>query len=263
MSLRRQVGLGLFWLTVASIASRGLGLLRKLVLARLLVPGDFGLVGYASLIIGILGLFTEMGFSSALIYRQDDVDEAANTIFILIIASSVLLYGLAWVSAPWVAGFFRNAALVSVLRVLSISLVISSVSQVPLTLMARGMGFKAKVLPEIAGGLVGSSISVALALMGHGVWAIIYGQLITSLIISILVWFFCPWRPRLRLDLRLLRQLWDYGRHIVGSQVMVFLITNVDDAFVGRFKGDEGLGLYSLAYDLSNLPATHLSRIVG
>jgi O-antigen/teichoic acid export membrane protein len=99
--------------------------------------------------------------------------------------------------------------------------------------------------------------------MGYGVWAIIYGQLITATIISALVWFFCPWRPHLRFNVGLLRQLWQYGRHIVGSQVMVFFITNIDDAFVGRFKGDEGLGVYSLAYDLSNLPATHLSRIMG
>jgi O-antigen/teichoic acid export membrane protein len=262
-SLTRQVGLGLVWVTLASFASRGISLLRKLILARLLVPADFGLVAYASLIIGVLELFKELGFSSALIYRKEDVDEAANTTFVVVILSSILLYALAWLSAPWIAGFFRNDALVLVLRVLSLSLVISAISQVPLTLMAKGMGFKKKVIPEMIGGVVGASISVVLALVGYGVWSIIYGQLITAMIIALVVWFFCPWRPRLRVNLAVAKELWEYGKHIIGSQIMVFFVTNIDDAFVGRFDGNTALGTYSLAYDLSNLPATHLSRVVS
>ena len=262
-SLTRQVGLSLVWVGFATVASRGLSLLRKLVLARLLVPGDFGLVAYAALTIGVLQLFQEMGFSSALIYGKYDNNDAADTTFAAVLMSSVLLYALAWLSAPPVAQFFRNEALVSVLRTLSLTLVISSVSQVPLTLMAKGMGFKTKVIPEIIGGVMGSGASVVLALMGYGVWSIVYGQLITCTVISIAVWFFCPWRPRWKVNLKVARELWDYGRHIIASQIMVFFITNIDDAFIGRLLWDAALGTYTLAYDLSNLPATHLSRIVG
>ena len=263
MSLRRDVGFGLIWMAIATISSKGLSLLRKLILARLLVPDDFGLVAYASLTIGVLELFKEMGFSSALIYRRDDVDEAADTTFVAVIASSILLYAMAWVAAPYIARFFRNEQLTMVLRVLSISLVTSSVSQVPLTLMARTMGFRNKVIPEMISGFIGSAISVVLALMGYGVWSIVYGTLITSSVLMVLVWFFCPWRPKFRLHRTVARELWHYGRHIVGSQMLVFLITNIDDLVVGRLKGDAALGTYGLAYELSNLPATHMSRIVG
>jgi O-antigen/teichoic acid export membrane protein len=96
MSLKRDVGIGLFWVAIATAGSKGLSLLRKLILARLLVPSDFGLVAYASLTIGVLDLFKEMGFSSALIYREEDVEEASNTTFIDVIASSILLYAVAW-----------------------------------------------------------------------------------------------------------------------------------------------------------------------
>jgi O-antigen/teichoic acid export membrane protein len=263
MSLKREVGLGLIWVAIATVGSRGLSFLRDMVLARLLVPGDFGLVGYALLIIGVLALFQELGFSSALIYRNGDVEQAADVTFITVIVSSIVLYGLAWSAAPLVADFFRNEALVRILRVLSLGLVISAISQVPLTLMSKQMGFKQRVIPELIAGLLGSGTSVVLALLGYGVWSIVYGQLIVSTTTTVLVWFFIPWRPRLRYDRRVARELWQYGRHIIGSQVLVFFITNIDDAFLGRMRGDADLGIYTLAYKFSNLPATHFSRMVS
>ncbi len=195
MSLRRDVGLSLFWVALATIGSKGLALLRKLILARLLVPADFGLVAYASLAIGVFELFKELGFSSALIFRRDDVEEAANTTFVAVLATSVSLYILAFFTSPLVADFFRNPALTDVLRVLSLTMVISSVSQVPITLMAKGMGFKKKVIPEMIAEVIASSISVVLALLGWGVWSIVYGQLILATMVSIYVWFLCPRPP--------------------------------------------------------------------
>ena len=279
-SLRRQVGVGILWVAIATICSRGFALLRKLLLARLLVPDDFGLVAYASLTIGVLELARELGFGAALIYRKDDIEEAANTTFVAILAASALLYAVAWFAAPGVARFFHpqysgagRDPLVSVIRVLSFTMVLSAISQVPLTLMAKGMGFRNKVVPEMIAVLTGSIISVVLAFTGYGVWSIVYGQIIISAVLAILVWFIptrlpsgervAPWRPTFRFDLRVAKELWDYGKHIISSQVMIFFITNLDDAFVGRLLGDAALGFYSLAYELSNLPATHLSRIVG
>ena len=263
MSFRREVGLGLFWVAIATLASKGFSLLRQLILARLLVPADFGLVTSAYVAIGALQLFQELGFSSALIYRRNDVEEAANTTFIVVLVSSVILYVVAWLSAPLVAALFRNEALVQVLRVLSITIVISAISQVPMSLLAKGMGFKNQVIPEMIAVIVGSVLSVVLAVTGWGVWAIVYGQVVTSLLTSALVWFFCPWRPSFAFTRRVARELWDYGKHMVGFQIMVFMITNIDNAFVGRFMNSAILGIYGLAYTLSNLPATHLSRIVG
>ena len=263
MSLRRQVGLGLFWVAIATIGIKGLSLLRKLLLARLLVPNDLGLVAYASLALGVLELFKELGFGSALIYRRENVEEAANTTFVAVIASSIVLYILAWLLSPLIGDFFRNQALVPVLRVLALTLVISAIGQVPLTLMARDMGFKRRAIPQMIAVLIGSIVSVLLALLGYGVWSIVHGQIIISLATTGLVWFFCPWRPTWRFDRGVAKELWSYGKHIIGSQVMVFFVTNIDDAFVGRLLGDAALGYYNLAYELSNLPATHLSRIVG
>jgi len=262
-SLKREVGIGLLWVAFATVGMKGIALLRKLILARWLAPNDFGLVAYASLAIGVLQLFKELGFGTALIYRRDDVDEAANTIFIAVLVSGCALYGLAWLLAPVVADFFHNPALVAILRVLASTMAISGISQVPLVLLAKGMGFRNKVIPELIAGVAGSGLSIYLAYNWFGVWSIVWGQVATTVLTAILVWFFCPWRPKWQFSWRVARELWDYARHIIGSQILVFFITNIDDAFIGRLRGDAALGTYGLAYDLSNLPATHLSRIVG
>jgi O-antigen/teichoic acid export membrane protein len=112
-------------------------------------------------------------------------------------------------------------------------------------------------------GLIGKGISVILALRGLGVWALVWGEILSSVMQSALVWFFHPYRPHLRFDRALARELFGFGKHITGSNVLVFGITNVDDLFVGRMLGTTTLGVYGVAYDYSNLPATQITRIIG
>ncbi len=269
MSFRREVGLGLFWVTVSAIALKGVSMVRDMILARWLMPDELGLVATATIAVSALELFAELGFSSALIYRKDDVDKAANTAFILVIINCLILYGIAWVAAPYVAEFFSNQIegatelLTRVLRVLALTMVLASFGEVPLTLLTKGLGFKRRVLPEMIAGLSGTAVSIVLAFMQKGVWAIVFGRVITSLLMSILVWFFCDWRPKLSFDRGMAKELWDYGRHIIGSQVLVFGITNIDNAMVAKYVGQAALGGYWLAYKLSNLPATEIGRVVG
>lgn len=269
MSFRREVGLGLFWVTLSAIALRGVSMIRDMVLARWLMPDELGLVATATTVISALELFAELGFSSALIYRKDNTDAAANTAFVLVIFNCLALYSVAWFAAPFVAQFFASdtpgtvVLLTHVLRVLALTLVMASFGEVPLTLLTKELGFKKRVLPEIIAGLSGTTLSIILAFMHKGVWSIVYGRVLTSLLMSITVWFFCPWRPKFAFSKAVAKELWDYGRHIIGSQVLVFGITNIDNAMVSKYVGQAALGGYWLAYKLSNLPATEISRAVG
>ncbi|NLG27382.1 MAG: lipopolysaccharide biosynthesis protein [Chloroflexi bacterium] len=269
MSFRREVGLGLFWVTVSAIALKGVSMVRDMVLARWLLPDELGLVATATMAVSAVELFAELGFSSALIYRKDNTDTAANTAFVLVIVNCLVLYGIAWVVAPYVAHFFAyrvqgaTELLTRVLRVLALTMVMASFGEVPLTLLTKSLGFKKRVLPEMIAGLSGTALSIALAFMQKGVWSIVAGRVLTSMLMSILVWFFCDWRPKFTLSKQVAKELWEYGRHIIGSQVLVFGITNIDNAMVARYLGPASLGGYWLAYKLSNLPATEIGRVVG
>ena len=262
MTLQGKVARGLFWEGFAAIAARGVSFLAMLILARVLAPAHFGVVSLAMLAIESLQFFQELGFSSALIYRQSEIEDAADTAFYTLIASNLILYLAAVLAAPVVEAFFRSPGVAPVLRVLALTMVLNSLGRVPITLLAKELDFKRKIVPDVIAGIGGNVLAVALALQGWGVWSLVWGQMMDALLRNTVVWLVCPWRPHLRFNPQVGRELFNYGKHIVGSQLLIFGITNIDDAFVGRMLGPGPLGHYGLAYKISNLPATNITRLV-
>lgn len=264
MSLKRQVASGLFWVALAQMTSRGLSFATMLILGKLLTPAAFGLVGTALLAIAALQYFQDIGFDAALIYRRQEVEEASHTAFWMVLGSSLLVYLVAILAAPAVAILFRQPEVTGVLRILAISIPLSSFGRVPFILLNREMDFRRRIFPELTSSLLGNLAAILLALNGAGVWSLVWGQqLLRSALAMLLVWFVSSWRPRLSFSPRLARELFSYGKHIVSSQTLIFLITNVDNAVVARYAGQSALGLYSYAYNISNTPATQITSVIS
>lgn len=264
MTLKRQVASGFFWVALAQMTSRLLSFVTTLILARLLSPSAFGLVGTALLAIAALQYFQDIGFDAALIYRRDEIEDASHTAFWMVLASSLVIFLLTEAAAPAIARLFRQPEVTPVLRVLALAIPISSFGRVPYILLNRELDFRRRLLPELAASVLGNGTAIFLALRGSGVWSLVWGQQLLRVILATgLVWFFTTWRPRLRFSTRLARELFGYGKHIVSSQTLIFLITNVDNAVVARYAGQAALGLYSFAYNISNTPATQITSIIS
>jgi len=266
MTFKQQVASSAAWVGHSTVVVKVLSFVAiTLVLARVLEPSDFGLVGIAWLAINAFDFLRELGISSALIYRQDDDDGiAADVAFIALIVSSVAIYIVIFLVSPLIEQFFRDAqGLTPILRVLGLIMIINGIAQTPYTLLAKNLQFRNKAIPEIIAGLTNSTLAIVLALRGFGVWALVFGYLADGVMRSVLIWFFSSWRPKLRFDWQVWNELIRYGRHIVGSRFMIFGITNIDDALVGRMLGATSLGFYTFAYRLSNVPATHITRLVN
>ncbi len=263
MSLKRQVASGFFWVTLAQLAGRGLSFVTTLILAKLLAPSMFGLVGMAGLAIAALQYFQDAGFDAALVYRRDEVDEASYTAFLVVVISSLVIYVVAFLAAPLVGAFFRQEAVVPILRVLALAIPISGFARVPYILLSRDLDFRRRIMPELLANVIGSGLSIGLAFAALGVWSLVWGQLVRAGLATAFVWFVTAWRPSWRFSRRLAGEMFHYGKHIVSSQTLIFLITNVDNAIVGRYAGQEALGYYQFAYNLSNTPATQITSIVS
>jgi len=261
--LKRQVAGGLFWMTAAQLSGRFLQTVTQLILLKLLSPAAIGLVGMAMLAINAFQFLQDLGFASALIYRRKNVEEAADTAFITVMASSTVIFAVAFLASPLVARFFRQDAVTPVLRVLSLTFLISGVGSVPYTLLSRELNFRRRIIPDLSAQVVGSAIAIWLAYRGFGAWALVWREVIRTVLSTVLVWAVSSYRPRFRFNPVVARELFTYGKHIVGSQSLIFLITNVDNAVVGRYAGDTALGYYQTSYNLSNLPATQVTSVVS
>ncbi len=265
MNLRQRIKSGLFWVTVSNVVANILSIITRLVLAILLTRADFGLIAGANLTVDILQLFREAGFGTALIYRKEDSEDAQHTAFWFILGSALLLYALAYVGAPLAVPFslHPNPLIVPVLRVLSLNLIISAFARVPMVVLARELDFRRRAVPDIAPNFVNVIISLGLAYSGWGVWSLVYGRLGATITRVVLAWWVTGWRPRFLFVPKIAKELFDYGKHIMGSQLLIIAITNVDDLFVIHYLGWTPEGAYDYAYRLSNLPATQITRMVG
>ncbi len=266
MTFRKQVTTSAAWVGLSTAVSKVLAFITiTLVLARVLAPGDFGLVGLAWLSINAFDFLRELGITSALVYRQEEDDSvSADVAYIALAVASVIIYPIVFVSAPWIERFFPNATgLAAVLRVLALTMIINAVGQVPYTLMAKNLDFRNRAIPQIIAGVGNSIVAITMALNGFGVWSLVGGYLTDSILRNILVWFFTSWRPHLRFDRQVWREMFTYSKHIVSSRILIFGITNIDDAMIGRMLGTASLGFYTLGYRLSNLPATHITKLIS
>jgi PST family polysaccharide transporter/lipopolysaccharide exporter len=149
------------------------------------------------------------------------------------------------------------------LRVLALTVVITSFGRVSFVLLSRDMDFRRRLFPDLVSSVIASAIAIVMAFRGYGVWCLVWRELIKSVLSTALVFFVCPYRPAWRFSRPAARELFSYGKHIISSQGLIFLITNVDNAIVGRYLGDAALGFYQFAYNTSNQPATQLTGVIN
>lgn len=264
MSLTKKTVSGIAWVTLSTIIIRIVEFLTKIVLARLLIPEDFGLLAIGLLAINSMGIFRDLGFGATLIYKKDDPDHtAANTAFILLPLVALSLFLVAYFSAPYIAAFFNNAEVEPIVQVLALTFVISSFGTVPSMLLEKELEFKKKLIPETVPTIGYAFVAIGLAMSGYGVWSLVYGQIVSAILTAGLIWLVSDWRPTFKFDRKTAWVLFDYGKHIMSASIILFLVTNIDDAIVGRVLGTEILGYYTLAYTISNLPATQITHLVG
>jgi O-antigen/teichoic acid export membrane protein len=252
------------WNAVGYGGTQILTFLLMIVLARLLTPHDFGLVTLASLPLLALGFLQESGLGAAVIRRRTDVERAAATQLVFSMTTSLLLYAVSFAAAPLLARIFSQPGLTSVFRVLALMLIVRGAIVVPGTLLERDLAFDKRARGDVAGIATQAVLSIACAAAGLGVWSLVAGQIANVVVQGSVYWALSPFRPSPRLaSWSMFRELGSYGRHITASNVVLLVNDNADNAVIGRLLGATSVGVYNLAWRLSNLPATTVSFIVS
>lgn len=262
-SLSSRVLASGFWVLVLRVISQVLSLTRTIVLARLLAPSDFGLIGITMVVMSILETFSQTGFQSALIQKKEDIEDYLDTAWTALAARGALLYALLFFAAPYAAAFYETPEAGPVIRAAGLVMLINGLMNIRVVYFKKELEFQKQFLFLLAGTLADLLISIAFALALQSIWALVYGLLAGSLAKLVISYIIAPYRPRIRLDVARLKDLYGYGRWIFWTSVFIFFLTEGDDAFLGKVLGVTALGFYQMAHRISNLPATEITHVIS
>lgn len=261
--LARKITHGAFWLFSFRIASRLLSTVSSIVLARLLSPSDFGILGTAMLTIGFLETFTQIGFEGALIQKNASIDRFLDTAWLIAVLRGLVIGALLFAAAPLVAQFFDSPQSAPVLKVLAVVPVLSGITNIGIVFFKKELNFNKIFTYQVSEVIANVLVSISLAYVLRNVWALAYGILAGRIVSVIVSYFMHPYRPDLNFDLQKARNLFSFGKWLLGAQIIKYFINRGDNVFVGRFLGATALGFYAMAYNISNLSVRETTGVIS
>ena len=260
IGLRTRVVRAGFWVFALRIMSQVFGLARTIVLARLLIPADFGLFGMVLLAMSVINTFTQTGVNAALIQKQKDTSPYLDTAWTVQVIRGIILALIAFAIAPYVASFFGVPAAKLVLQVIAFSVFLEGFGNIGVVYFQKELEFNKQFAYQISGTIADVGVAISAAVLLRSVWALVLGLLAGNLVRTVVSYFIHPYRPRLSFDLQRFKELFGFGKWFFCSSILQFLITQGDDILVGKLLGVRALGFYQLAYKLSNLPAIEIAH---
>ena len=244
----KQIGHGVMWSYLAFVLGKVMVFISTVILARILVPEDFGLVGLASVLAGYLETLHTFGVGEAFIQSKFGSKESENATFVLSVASGVLLFIVSVILTPLVVTFFREPRLAAIFPVLAFTYIFTGTTTIHDALLVKELKFQQRLLPTLAQSISKGISSIAFALTGFGAWAIVWGVVIGTVVKSVALILVSPWRPSRTWDPQVARDIFGFGKFMVLQNILGALEDNIDYLIIGRRLGTEQLGLYTLGF---------------
>lgn len=258
----KQAAGGLMWSAIERFATQGVQFLLNIIIARVLLPSDYGLIVMLSIFMAIAQTFVDSGFGNALIQKNNRTQTDYSTVFYTNIAISIVCYAILYFSAPAIAAFYKEPQLVSIARWLGLTLPLSALSIVQRAKLTIEMNFKTQAKASLASVVVGGFLGFALAYYGYGVWAIVAQNITSTLLGSLLLWVYAHWRPSLIFSGDSFRSLFAFGSKLLLSGLLHTIYVNMYSLVIGKFYKASQAGLYNRAYSLAQFPSSNITSII-
>ena len=261
--LRARVVRGGFWVFALRITTRLFGLVRTIILARLLAPADFGLFGIALLAMSALQTFSQTGFGAALIQKKEDIKLYLDTAWTVQVIRGAVLGLIAFAIAPYVANFFDTPAAKPILQVIAFSVLLQGFTNIGVVYFRKELEFNKLFVYQLGGTVANIGVAISAAFLLRNVWALVFGLLAGTVVRLVLSYFIHPYRPRVRFNSAKAKELYTFGRWILASCIVVFLATQGDDIFLGKLLGATALGFYQLSFRLSTAMSSEITGTIS
>lgn len=255
--LRKQVVNGMIWSAFGKFGSKVISFISNIILARLLLPSDFGCIGMLQVFIALGDVLIVAGFTSAIIQKQDTTDLDYSSVFYWNLVMSIIVYCALFFGAPMIASFYGMPLLKSVLRVQGIVVIINSFSIIQTDLLVKSLRFRELSIRNIVCAIIGTVVAVVMAFYGCGVWSLVASALVNALAGVVLLWSLSGWRPSFQFSWLSLKRLFAFGGLMALSSIVNTIYTELQSLIIGKKYSSSDLGYFTQARALENIP-THL-----
>lgn len=261
-SLKDKTIKGTMWSFIDNVAQFGVAFLVSIVLARLLSPDDYGLIGIITIFTSVCTAIIGGGFSSALIRKKSPTDDDYNTAFIINLGLSLVLYAIVFLCSPLIADFFGREELVALTRVSSLTMIIGALAIVQQVRLTKRIDFKTQTKITLSASVASGVVGIAMALLGLGVWALVIQSVLAQLLRTALLWFFNHWTPSLRFSKQSFNELFGFGWKLMVSGILDNVWKELYQLVVGKFYSSATLGQYTRAKGFSQMFSSNLTGVI-
>jgi len=262
-SIKQETIKGSKWAAVEKISSQGIQFVIGIILARLLSPSDFGIVGMLAVFIVISQTFVDSGFSNALIRKIDRTEADYSTAFYFNIIVGVVCYGLMWIISPWVADFFDTPILSDLLKVMGISIFFNSLAVVQIARLTIDINFKAQATATIISVIISGIIGILMAYWGYGVWSLAWQQVSAAFIKTVVVWLQDKWLPRTGFSSESFNNLFSFGSKLLAAGLLGAIYSQITSILIGKFYLPKDLGIYTRGQQFAHMPTSTVTGILS
>ena len=262
-SLKDKTVRGVGWSAIDSFLGSGITFLVGIILARLLTPSEYGLIGIVTIFITVFNAIIDSGFSSAVVRKKDATNDDYNTMFITNMVLSLVMSLVLFFGAPAIAHFFKRPELVSLTRVMSVVLIINALSITQNTVLTKRIDFKTKTKASVISAALSGAVGIAMAFLGFGVWALVGQQITRQLTNTVCLWLFNKWWPNFRFSVQSFKYMWGFGWKLLVSSLIDNVWSELYQVIVAKYYSPDTLGQYSKSKEYANIFSISITSIVG
>lgn len=260
--IRNKAIKGVGWSFADNILNQGVTFLVGLVLARLLSPEEYGLIGIIAIFIAVFNSIVDSGFSNALIRKNDAGDADYNTVFITNMVMSVLLFCVMFFGAPVIASFFNRPQLIPLTKVMASVVIINAFAIIQRTILVKKVDFKTQTKVSAIASVASGVVGIGMASGGLGVWSLVGQQLSRQFLNSLFLWVFAKWYPKLHFSLKSFKELFNFGWKLMVSGLIDTVWREIYQVVIGKFYSPATLGQYTRAHQFGSIFSTNLTAVV-
>ena len=262
MSLQKELKTGMIWSAIERFSGQGISFALSIIIARILMPSDYGLIAMMSIFIGLSQNLVDSGFVDALVQKKNKTEQDYNTTFFFNIALGIFIYLILFLVAPLIADFYNEPQLELLVRVFGILPFVTSLGLVLRAQMFIEFKFKALAITGLLSVIVSGGVGVWMAYNGYGVWALVLQTILNALCNALFMWLEMRWIPRFQISLASFKSLWCFGSKILFTAMINTMYVNMYTLLIGKRYSTTDTGLFNRAHTLAMFPALNLTTVL-